>query len=142
MSTSHRQSSSSFPQESSSSGSIALQFSAGRHKLVRLLLVGFVCYLLLLPLWWISLEVLSSITGNIAGFLYHLLNSSVSTLVEGKLVKVVVAATRGSGFEGQTASTELQIDRITYGIPMLLALILITRGSIASKLRSLGLGVM
>jgi len=118
-----------------------LQFSAGRHKLVRLLLVGFVCYLLLLPLWWYSLEVLSSIAGNIAGFGYHFLNASVSTVAEGKLVKVLVAATRGSGFEGQTASTELQIDRITYGIPMLLALILITRSSIGSKLRSLGLGL-
>ncbi|HMG34273.1 MAG TPA: SEC-C metal-binding domain-containing protein [Blastocatellia bacterium] len=141
MSTSLRPSSSSSPQEFSSSGSIASQFSAGPHKWLRLLLAGAICYLVLLPLWLVSLRFLAAFSGMIAGFFYHLFDAGVATVIDGKLIKVVVTAARGSGFEGQSASTALQIDRVTYGLPMLVALVLITRSSIASKLKSLGLGV-
>jgi hypothetical protein len=57
-------------------------------------------------------------------------------------LNVVVTAAPDTGFGGQTHTLPLRIDTITYGIPMLVALVAATRAdSLAAKGRALGLGL-
>lgn len=118
-----------------------MQFSVGPHKWLRLLLLGAGCYLVLLPLWWYSLDVLTWAAGGVAGAVYHFFDPNVSVVTEGRLAKFYVSPPPGSGFNAPLASA-LQIDRVTYGLPMLIALVLITSAPWIARLRALALGLL
>jgi hypothetical protein len=99
-------------------------------------------YLLLLPVWWFSLGATANVSGTIAGFIYHLVDPQMTIRPEGREIKCTVAATPESGFGGQSHSAALRMDTMNYGLPMLIALILVTGAeSYRAKLRALGLGV-
>ena len=97
---------------------------------------------MLLPLWWQSLPVLATVTATCADALYHLFNSAVSIVPDRSNINVFVTASEQSGFGGQVHSSGLRLSTITYGLPMLMALVLSTRAeSIIAKLKALGVGV-
>src|SRR6185369_3585737 len=126
-----------------SSGSSALQLgNIGRHKWLRLLLVTGGIYLVLLPLWWQSLPILAMVAATCADALYHIFNSRVSIVPDGSIINVFVTASEQSGFGGQVHSSGLRLSTITYGLPMLMALVLSPRAdTIVAKLKALGVGV-
>jgi hypothetical protein len=102
-----------------------------------------VLYLALLPLWWYSLQSLATVAGIAANWIYSFFDPRVSINPDGRVVRVFV--TGASLTEPQTASSGLRLDTITYGLPMLAALVIVTRAdSILAKMRALllGLGVM
>jgi len=120
-----------------------LQFgNVGQHRWLRLLLVTAGVYLVLLPLWWQCLPVLATLTATCADALYHLFNSRVSIVPDGANINVFAAASEESGFGGQVHSSGLRLSTITYGLRMLMALVLSTRAdTIVAKLKALGVGV-
>ncbi|HKA19940.1 MAG TPA: SEC-C domain-containing protein [Blastocatellia bacterium] len=143
MSTLLKQSSSSSRQHYSSSGSIDSLFSIGSRRWIRLLLLAIVLYLAFLPLWWYSLDILAHVTGLLANWIYSLLDPRVSIVPDGKVVRISVAASQLRG--PQPNSSALRLDTVTYGFPMLAALVVVTHAdSMRAKIRSLlvGLGVM
>lgn len=143
MSTSLKQSSSSSRPHYSFYGSIDSPFNIGNLKWVRLLLLTVVLYLVFLPIWWYSLQVLAHLVGVTANWIYTLFEPRVSIVPDGRVVRITVAASQLSG--AQPNSTSLRLDTVTYGLPMLAALVIVTRaGSIRAKIRALlvGLGVM
>ena len=143
MSTSLKPSSSLSQPQFSSSGSIGLRFNIGEHRWVRLLLATIGLYLILLPIWWYALDLLAALAAAIAGAVYHFFDPAVSITSASKTITVLVSPPSGSGF--QVTSLSLRLDRCTYGLPMLAALILVTRAdSWRNKLRAfvLGVGVM
>ena len=143
MSTLLKQSSSSSQQQYSSSGSIDSLFNIGSRRWIRLLLLAIVLYLAFLPLWWYSLEILAHVTGVLANSIYSLFDHNVSIVPDGRVVRINVATSQLKG--PQTNSSALRLDTVTYGLPMLAALVVVTRAdSIRAKIRSLliGLGMM
>ena len=123
-----------------------MQFgSIGRHRWLRLLLVTAGVYLVLLPLWWQSLPVLTTVTAFCADALYHFFNSRVSIVpdvTDGRIIDIFVTASEQSGFGGQVHSSGLRLSTITYGLPMLMAMVLSTRAeSILAKVKALGVGM-
>lgn len=81
--------------------------------------------------------------GVAANWIYGLFDPRVFINPDGRIVRVFVTAP--SLTEPQTASSGLRLDTITYGLPMLAALVVVTRAdSILAKMRALlaGLGVM
>ncbi len=112
--------------------------SLGGHKWLRLLLIASGLYLLLLPLWWYSMEALVAMVCAPADWIYHFFNPQVTIKPDGRAVKVVIAVTGGD-----PVRSGLRLDTITYGLPMLAALTLVTRAeSYRAKARALGLGLM
>lgn len=100
-------------------------------------------YLALLPVWWYLLRPLATASGLVAGLVYHLFDSRVSIAPEGRVVRVLVAFTGGDNL--QETSRNLRLDTVTYGLPMLTALVIATHShSVLLKMRALaaGLGVM
>jgi len=91
------------------------------------LLAGIVVYLALLPVWWVSLDGLSFIAGVSANVIYQFFDPQVTMRPEGKTVSVVVTAAEESGFGGETQTSGLKMDTVTYGLPLLLALVIATR---------------
>src|SRR5262245_8476618 len=143
MSTLLKQSSSSSQQQYSSSGSIDSLFNIGNRKWVRLLLLTIAAYLAFLPLWWYSLEMLAHVTGVAANWIYSLFDPRVSIVPDGRVIRMSMAASQLNG--SQPHSSALRLDTITYGLPMLASLVIVTRAdSLRAKVRSLlvGLGVM
>jgi hypothetical protein len=125
------------------SGSSDLPFvNIGRHKWLRLILITAGVYLVLLPLWWQSLEGLSIVIAACADLIYGVFDPRVSIFADGDNVNVAVTATEQSGFGGQVQSSALRLSTITYGLPMLMALVLSTRAdTILAKLKALGVGL-
>jgi len=100
-------------------------------------------YLAFLPVWWYLLQPLATAVALIAGPVYRLFDSRVSIVPDGRLVRVLVAFNGGDGW--QETARNLRLDTVTYGLPMLAALVIATHAqSILSKMRALaaGLGVM
>ena len=82
------------------------------------------------------------VAATCANALYHIFNSSVSIIHDGSNINVFVTASEQSGFGGQVHSSGLRLSTITYGLPMLMALVLSTRAdTIVAKLKALGVGV-
>jgi SEC-C motif-containing protein len=107
-----------------------------------LLLLTVVLYLAFLPLWWYSLAFLSHVIGVTANWIYSLFEPRVSIVPDGRVIRISVAT---SQLRAQPNSSALRLDTVTYGLPMLAALVIVTRAdSIRAKIRSLlvGLGVM
>lgn len=115
----------------------------GGHRWLRLLLLGTALYLVLLPIWWYALDGLAAMAAVAADWIYHFFEPRMSISADGKLVKVVVRAGEQSGFAGQSHNTALRMDTVTYGLPMLVALIVVTRAdSLGAKLRALATGTL
>jgi hypothetical protein len=119
-----------------------LQLSLGGRKWLRLLVAAVGLYMVLLPLWWVSLGWLASLASATAGLIYHTLNPLVSISSDQTIINVTVRASEASGFAGQSHTSPLRVDTITYGLPMLAALVMVTRAdSIKVKCRALALGM-
>jgi hypothetical protein len=120
-----------------------LLFNIGSRRWLRLLLLAVVLYLAFLPLWWYSLKMLATLVGAAANWLYGFFDPRVTINPDGRVVRVLV--TTPAFGEAQTTSSGLRLDTITYGLPMLAALVIVTHAdSVAGKIRTLllGLGVM
>jgi hypothetical protein len=116
--------------------------SIGGHRWLRLLLLSVVLYLALLPVWWYGLGVLASVIAACADFVYNFFDPQVSIRASGRLITASVTASEASGFGGQIHSSTLRLDTVTYGMPMVAALVLVTRAdSISARLRALVLGL-
>lgn len=99
-------------------------------------------YMVLLPLWWISLGLIASAASAVAGLIYHAFNPLVSISSDQTIINVTVRASEASGFAGQSHTSPLRVDTITYGLPMLAALVIVTRAdSLKAKCRALALGM-
>ena len=125
------------------SGSSDLPFgNIGRHKRLRLVLITAGVYLVLLPLWWQSLEPLSIVIAAVADMIYGVFESGVLIFADGGNVNVRVTASEQSGYGGEVQSSALRLSTITYGLPMLMALVVSTRAdTILAKLKALGIGM-
>lgn len=113
-----------------------MPFSIGSHKWTRLLFFAVLLYLAFLPLWWFVLPVLASVAGVAGNLIYSVLDGRVSIVPNGRVITVLVSLP-----DGKTNSSGLRLDTVTYGLPLLAALVAVTRAdSILAKLRSLLLG--
>jgi hypothetical protein len=123
-----------------------LPLNIGGHRWFRLLLVGVILYLVLLPLWWAALDQIAAFTATLAHWIYHFFDPQVTINPDGNVARVYVSATEQSGFSKSTPhQLSLRMDTVTYGLPMLAALVIVTRAdSIFAKARALivGLSVM
>jgi len=111
--------------------------------LVRLLLLTIVLYIAFLPLWWYSLEIIAHVIGLAANWIYSLFDPQVSIAPDGRVLRITVTTLKTGVAEPR--SSALRLDTLTYGMPILAALVAATdANSIRSKIRSLiiGLGVM
>jgi len=143
MSTLPKQLSSSSQQDFSFSGSNDLPLSIGGHRWIRLLLLAPILYLALLPVWFFALDGLAHFAATCAHFIYHFFDPQIVISPDGTNVRVIVTATQLSGFGGQTHSSGVRIDTITYGLPMLAALVIATRAdSVRAKVRALIAGLL
>jgi hypothetical protein len=107
---------------------------------MRLLVLAVVLYLALLPVWWYLLPLLATVAGGIANLIYPLFDSRVFVSPDGRLVKIFVTLSAGDG--PQPASSNLRLDTVTYGLPMLAALVIATNSeSLLAKLRTLAAGL-
>src|ERR1044071_5553881 len=131
------------PPPSSSAGSNALPFDLGQHRWLRLLLLTLLLYVALLPVWWVALDALTWLMATSGDFLYHLLDSQVAMHPDGKIIRVLVSSPGRAVTDPY--QLPLRLDTISYGLPLLAALALVTRAdSLKAKARALliGLGVM
>jgi hypothetical protein len=120
-----------------------LPFDTGRHKWLRLSLAATALYLLLLVPWWYSLDLLAVISAILANPLYGFFDPPVSINWSGKTISVFATAAPETGFGGQVHSSSLRVDTITYGLPMLVALVAVTSaGSLKAKLQALLIGMV
>lgn len=109
---------------------------------MRLLLISVLLYLALLPLWWYTLSGLALVVAACADFIYNFFDPQVSIIATGKLITASVTATQDTGFGGQSHTSTLRLDTVTYGMPMIAALALVTRAdSIFAKLRAVAIGL-
>jgi hypothetical protein len=130
-------------QPSSSTGSNELPISIGQHKWLRRLFAAVGLYLLLLPVWWFSLPLLSTLSAHSANLIYHLFDPQVAIRPAGRAIDFTITASEASGFGGQRHEETLQTNTITYGLPMLVALILATGASSwRARLQALLIGML
>ena len=114
-----------------------MPFSIGSHRWTRLLFFAVILYLAFLPLWWFALPALASAAGIAADWIYTLIDDRVSIIANGRVITVFVSVPFG-----QPNSSGLRLDTVTYGLPMLAALVLVTRAdSMLAKIRGLLLGL-
>lgn len=101
-----------------------------------------VTYLALLPLWWLGVDALAFVTAYAADAIYHFFNPQVTITPNGKVINVSVKAAEQSLQAGQSHSSALRMDTITYGLPMLAALVIVTRAdSLRARARALAIGL-
>src|SRR5262249_2904311 len=137
MSTLPKPSSSFSQQPSSSFGSSDLPFNIGSRRWIRLLLLAVGLYLAFLPLWWYSLYSIATVAGPLANWIYGFFDPRVSIYADGQVLRILV-----TGFGTQPVTTGLRLDLVTYGLPILAALIIATHAdSILLKVRGLIIGL-
>ena len=120
-----------------------LPASLGRHRWLPRLFAAIGLYLVLLPFWWYTLDALAFIAGHAADFVYGLFDSNVSITPRDNTISVEVIASAASGFGGEKHSSALRLSTVTYGLPMLLALVLVTRAdSLRARARALATGFL
>lgn len=95
-----------------------------------------VLYLGFLPLWWYSLDALTLLWATGADLAYSVFDSQTTIEASGKTINFYVT------IEGQRHSSALKVDTASYGIPLLLALVIATPGTIRSRLKALGAGLL
>lgn len=120
-----------------------LPANLGKHRWLRLLLAAIGLYLVLLPFWWYTLDALTLLAGTAADFIYGLFDPNVSITPRNNTIAVEVIASAESGFGGEKHTSALRFSTVTYGLPMLLALVLVTHAdSIRAKGRALAAGFL
>lgn len=107
-------------------------------------MLGVVLYLVLLPLWWAALDGVAAFTATLADWVYHFFDPLVTINPDGRVVRVFASASEQSGFgKSNPHQLSLRMDTVTYGMPMLAALVLVTRSdSIFAKGRALLVGLL
>jgi hypothetical protein len=108
------------------------------------LLLAIALYLALLPLWWASLDLIAALTATPAHWIYHFFDPLVTINPDGKVARVLVSASEESGFGRLNPhQLSLRMDRVTYGLPMVAALVFVTRAdSMFAKARALVTGLV
>src|SRR5262249_4544264 len=114
-SMSRKQSSSSFQQPFSSTGSSDMALGIRQRRWFRLLGLVLILYVVFLPLWWAALLVVTSIAAAFADFLYHFFNSAVS-IADSRVARVTLEA--GPAVGDQPVESGLRMETISYGMPM------------------------
>ncbi len=88
---------------------------------------------MILPLWYYSLGAISVVAGTCASWIYTFFDDRVAINPIARGVQLVM--------NGRLQSNGLRMDMLTYGLPMLMALVLATRSnSLVAKLRALAVG--
>ena len=119
------------------------QSALGHFGWLRFIGLAIVFYFAFLVLWWYALDALTFVAGNIAGWVYGLVDSSTSISTHEKLVIFSVRAGQNTEFAGQARTTALHVGRITYGLPMFAAMAAATRThSLWGKAKSAGFGLL
>lgn len=99
-------------------------------------------YVVFLPLWWLSLDAITWFAAGAADSLYHFVNPAVTIHAEAKVARVTVALPEPVVAGEKPYQLPLRMDSVTYGMPMLAALIVVTRArGWAAKLRALSVGL-
>ncbi|PYP89368.1 MAG: hypothetical protein DMF61_03930 [Blastocatellia bacterium AA13] len=133
MTTSRRPSSFFSRPESSSSGSSDLAFGISGHRWLKRFAFALVLYIVILPLWWYSLGALSAVAGACASWIYTFFDARVTLNPRGRVVQFVL--------NGRLQTNGVRMDMLTYGLPMLMALVIVTRSnSRVASLRALAVG--
>jgi len=110
-----------------------LAFGISGRKWLRVFALAVVLYVLILPLWWYSLGLISSTAGTCASWIYTFFDGRVAIQPRARVVQLVV--------DGKLQSNGLRLDMVTYGVPMLVALVIATRSnSLVAKVRALAIG--
>jgi hypothetical protein len=95
-----------------------------------------------LPLWWFALDWIAWVGASAADLIYHFFDPRMSIVSEGKIVRVAVQIPEEFTAAQRTQEAALRTDLVTYGMPMLAALIAVTRSeSWARKGRALAIGL-
>lgn len=119
-----------------------MQLNLGGRKWLRLLLGCLVLYLVFLPIWWYTLDLLAGFAGTVSGLIYHFFDPQIAIHSDARNINVIATAAAGTGFDGQSISSALRLDRCTYGLPMIAALVLVTPAETWwARLSSLALGL-
>lgn len=101
------------------------------------MLLSVALYLVFLPFWWYSLDLVATVAGPLANWIYGFFDSRVSIYADGQVLRILV-----TGVGAQPVATGLRLDLVTYGLPMLAALVIATRAdSILLKVRGLIIGI-
>jgi hypothetical protein len=120
-----------------------LPASLGKSRWLARLLAAIGLYIVLLPFWWYTLDAFAFVAGHAADFVYGLFDSNVSIAPSDNTISVEVIASARTGFGGEKHSSGLRLSTVTYGLPMLLALVLVTRAdSLRARLRALATGLL
>ena len=83
------------------------------------------------------------ISGTCANLVYHLFNPLVEINPDGKIITVLVRHAEQTAAIASPYKSYLRLDTVTYGMPMLAALTIVTRAdSIRAKARALGAGLL
>jgi hypothetical protein len=110
-----------------------LAFGISGHKWLRLFALALALYVVFLPLWWYSLGAISALAGTSASWIYTFFDARVAISPRGRVVQLVL--------NGRLQSNGLRIDMLTFGLPILMALVIVTRSnSLVAKLRALAIG--
>jgi len=110
-----------------------LAFGISGHRWLRLFALAIALYIVILPLWWYSLSAISAGAGTCASWIYTFFDARVAIKPKARVVQLVM--------NGTLRSSGLRIDMVTYGLPMLMALVIATRSnSLVAKLRALAIG--
>jgi len=108
-------------------------FGISGHKWLRLFALALTLYIAILPLWYFSLGVISAAAGTCASWIYAVFDARVALSPRDRLVQLVL--------NGRLQSNGLRVDLLTCGLPMLIALVIVTRSiSLVAKLRALAIG--
>lgn len=101
-----------------------------------------VLYVAFLPLWWLALDVITWFAAVVADLIYHFFNPAVTITADAKIARVNVALPEMVAAGEPPFQLSLRMDSVTYGLPMLAALIVVTRADAwTAKLRGLAVGL-
>jgi SEC-C motif len=110
-----------------------LAFGISGHSWLKLIALALALYIVILPLWWYSLGAIATIAGTSASWIYTFFDARVAITPRARVVQLVL--------DGRLQSSGLRIDMVTYGLPILMALVIVTRSnSLVAKLRALAIG--
>jgi len=116
-----------------------LLLNIGGHEWLRVLLAGIAVYLLLLPLWWQAINPVAALVTTIANWIYGIFDQQVMITAKNGIGEIRVYTNGRS----KVYSSELQIDAVTSGLPLLLALLFVTRAdSLYAKARLLSVALL
>lgn len=119
-----------------------MPFDLGKHRWLRLLVAAVVLYVAFLPLWWLALDAITWVAAATADLIYHFFNPAVTINADAKIARVYVALPEMVAAGEPPFQLSLRMDSVTYGLPMLAALVAVTRADAwTAKLRGLAAGL-